>query len=109
MNLIAADEEVDNVYSVDMKSLHAMVREAAVNHGDKTAAIFDTGASRATCLTYHQLAALGNELCRHLQGAVGENARVLGVFCDVSIFLPVWIFRYVSLSDTLYGQTYVHT
>ncbi|KAF4070939.1 hypothetical protein AMELA_G00279150 [Ameiurus melas] len=78
--------------SVDMKSLHAMVREAAVNHGEKTAAIFDTGASRATCLTYHQLAALGNELCRHLQGAVGENARVLGVFCDVSIFLPVWIF-----------------
>ncbi|XP_017311545.1 beta-alanine-activating enzyme isoform X3 [Ictalurus punctatus] len=83
--------------SVDMKSLHAMVREAAVNHGDKTAAIFDTGASRATCLTYHQLAALGNELCRHLQGAVGENARVLGVFCDVSIFLPVWIFSVLQV------------
>ncbi|XP_026800246.3 beta-alanine-activating enzyme isoform X1 [Pangasianodon hypophthalmus] len=78
--------------SVIMKSLHAMVHEAAVNHGDKTAAIFDTGASPASCLTYDQLLALGNELCKNVQGAVGENEQVIGVFCDVNILLPVWIF-----------------
>lgn len=88
-----------------MKSLHAMVHEAAVHYGTKTAAIFDTGsASPAACLSYDQLVALGNELCRNVQGAVGENEQAIGVFCDVNIFLPVWIFRYISLSDALNGQ-----
>lgn len=78
-----------------MNSLHAMVREAAVKHGPKTAAVFDTGASRATCLTYDQLTALGNELCKTLQAAIGKNEQVIGMFCDVNILLPVWIFGYV--------------
>ncbi|XP_060773478.1 beta-alanine-activating enzyme isoform X2 [Neoarius graeffei] len=81
-----------------MKSLHAMVHEAAVHYGTKTAAIFDTGsASPATCLSYDQLVALGNELCRNLQGAVGENEQAIGVFCDVNIFLPVWIFSILQV------------
>ncbi|MCI4389300.1 hypothetical protein PGIGA_G00096420 [Pangasianodon gigas] len=81
-----------------MKSLHAMVHEAAVNHGDKTAAIFDTGTSPASCLTYDQLLALGNELCKNVQGAIGENEQVIGVFCDVNILLPVWIFGFQHYS-----------
>ncbi|KAK3516500.1 hypothetical protein QTP70_019881 [Hemibagrus guttatus] len=76
---------------VIMKSLDAMVHEAAVNHGSKTAAVFDTGASLAVCLTYAELVALGNELCRNLQGTVGKNEQFIGVFCEVNIFLPVWI------------------
>ncbi|KAK2863883.1 hypothetical protein Q7C36_003037 [Tachysurus vachellii] len=75
-----------------MKSLHAMVHEAAVNHGSNRAAVFDTGASPALHLTYDELVALGNELCTNLQGTEGKNEKVFGVFCDVNIFLPVWIF-----------------
>lgn len=72
-----------------------MVREAAVNHGAKAAAVFDSGTSRASCLTYDQLLALGNELCKNLHAAVGKHEQVIGVFCDVNILLPVWIFGYV--------------
>ncbi|TSN30202.1 Acyl-CoA synthetase family member 4 [Bagarius yarrelli] len=75
-----------------MKCLHEMVLKAAVHHGAKTAAIFDTGASPAVCLSYDELVALGNELCRNLQEAVEENNQLIGVFCDVDMFLPVWIF-----------------
>ncbi|XP_058235150.1 beta-alanine-activating enzyme isoform X2 [Hemibagrus wyckioides] len=77
---------------VVMKSLHAVVHEAAASHGSKTAAVFDTGASPAVRLTYDELAALGGELCRNLQGTAGKNEQFIGVFCDVNIFLPVWIF-----------------
>ncbi|KAF5900525.1 acyl-CoA synthetase family member 4 isoform X2, partial [Clarias magur] len=77
-----------------MKTLHAMVHEAAVHHSAKTAAVFDPGAARATSLTYRDLLALGNELCNSLHGALeeNENKHVIGVFCDVNLLLPVWIF-----------------
>lgn len=79
-----------------MSSLHAMVREAAVAHGAKAAAVFDTGASRATCLTYDQLLALGDELCSNLHAAGVKNEQVIGVFCHVNLLLPVWILGYVK-------------
>ncbi|XP_046692617.1 beta-alanine-activating enzyme isoform X1 [Silurus meridionalis] len=87
-DLISLDEKS----SVIMKTLHTMVLEAAANHGAKTAAVFDTGAAPATRLTYDELLALGTELCKHLQEAVGQKEQAIGVFCDVSILLPVWIF-----------------
>lgn len=76
-----------------------MVHEAAANHRAKTAVVFDPGAARATCLTYRDLVALGNELCSNLHGALEEdgNKHVIGVFCDVNLLLPVWIFGYVRL------------
>lgn len=88
-----------------MRSLHVMVREAAVTHGAKTAAVFDTGASRATCLTYNQLLVLGDELCRNLHAAGGKHEQVIGVFCDVNLFLPVWIFGYVKLDTEACSYT----
>ncbi|XP_062858189.1 beta-alanine-activating enzyme-like [Trichomycterus rosablanca] len=74
-----------------LKLLHEMVREAALEHGDRKAVVWDSSQSPATNLTYQQLLTLGNDLCTKLQRAIREIQNVIGVYCDLNILLPAWI------------------
>ncbi|XP_036437396.1 beta-alanine-activating enzyme [Colossoma macropomum] len=79
------------------QSLHELVHEAARVHGDKIAAVFDTGDAARTCLTYEELIAFVNELLEKLRISVGQDERAVGVFCHADIFLPVWIISVLQL------------
>ncbi|XP_072538739.1 beta-alanine-activating enzyme [Salminus brasiliensis] len=77
--------------------LHELVLEAARRHSDRTAAVFDTGDSARTCLTYDELIAFANELTKKLQIAVGKDEHAVGVFCHADLLLPVWIIGVLQL------------
>ncbi|KAL7871980.1 hypothetical protein SRHO_G00069630 [Serrasalmus rhombeus] len=77
--------------------LHELVHEAARVHGDKIAAVFDTGDAARTCLTYEELVAFVNELVKKLSVSVAKDERAVGVFCHADLFLPVWIISVLQL------------
>ncbi|XP_037393422.1 beta-alanine-activating enzyme isoform X2 [Pygocentrus nattereri] len=77
--------------------LHDLVHEAARVHGDKIAAVFDTGDAARTCLTYEELVAFVNELVKKLSVSAAKDERAVGVFCHADLFLPVWIISVLQL------------
>ncbi|XP_051511642.1 beta-alanine-activating enzyme isoform X2 [Myxocyprinus asiaticus] len=73
------------------KSLHELVREAALAHGDKTAVVFDSSIAARVSFTYDEVISLADELTEHLRVSLQKHDSVMGLFCHTDVFLPVWI------------------
>ncbi|TRY57108.1 hypothetical protein DNTS_023983 [Danionella cerebrum] len=73
------------------KSLHELVHEAALEHGDKTAVVFDSSISARISITYNEIISLSDQLTRELRVSVQTHNTAIGLFCHPDILLPVWI------------------
>lgn len=89
-----------------LKHLHEMVGEAALEHSDRKAVVWDNSESPGTSLSYHQLMTLGNDLCTHLQRTPDTVPDVVGVYCEVNLLLPAWIVGSVNLASLITRITF---